>query len=62
MLPKIKIDNEVSKKILESTDVFKDIHPNLITSFGMIMNYFIYKELNGKKNITNLLFFYFLGG
>lgn len=55
MLPKIEIDNNVSKKILECTEVFKDIHPNLITSFGLLMNYFIYKELNHGKNVSKLI-------
>jgi len=40
------MDDYVSNKILDSTTVFENIHPNEITIFGGILNLFILDNLN----------------
>jgi len=39
--------------------MFESIDPNLITSFALLMNYFIYKELNYGNNFFKLLILLF---
>lgn len=48
------IDNNITKIIISNTDLFRYIHPNIITTIGLICNYFIlinidsitYKSIN----------------
>lgn len=37
----LKIDNYISRQILDQTDIFENIHPNYITGFGFILNFII---------------------
>ena len=38
----IKTDDYISNKIIDSTNIFENIHPNIITLFGMNINLIIY--------------------
>lgn len=46
----LKSDDYISTKILDSTDIFEDIHPNEVTIVGAILNVFIFLNL---KNIID---------
>ncbi len=39
------MDDYISQSILERTDIFSNIHPNLITGFGFIMNFLIFHQI-----------------
>lgn len=53
--PNLKIDDYISSKIINNTHIFKNINPNIITCFGLLLNYLIYKELyKSKINFTKL--------
>lgn len=38
----VKMDDHISNKIIGSTNIFRNIHPNIITLFGMYINLIIY--------------------
>lgn len=48
------MDNKIINFILDNTDIFKNIHPNYVTSFGIIINFvLLYLCIDKKKiNIT----------
>lgn len=45
----IKIDDNITDIVMTNFDIFRNIHPNVITIAGVICNYFILKEID---NIT----------
>ena len=57
---KLTLDDDISKWLLNQTNIFKNIHPNIITGFGFILNYYIYKELQkpfmDKQRLISILF------
>ena len=53
----IKIDDYLTNKILENIYIFKNIHPNIITISGLIINYYIYYLLDTLKSNKYLLGF-----
>ena len=56
----LTLDDDISKWFLTKTDIFKNIHPNMITGFGIILNYYLYKELQkpfmDKQILITILF------
>jgi hypothetical protein len=42
----IKIDDIITKKILDMTDIFENIHPNHVTGFGFLLNFIILYNLS----------------
>lgn len=50
----MKIDDNIAEVII-NLDLFKDIHPNVITLFGIISNFYILGNLvYGSKKIANM--------
>lgn len=41
----IDLDDQITNYVMTNLDVFKDIHPNVITIVGIILNYFILLEV-----------------
>ena len=54
------LDDDISNWLLNQTNIFKNIHPNMITGFGFILNYHLYKELQNpfidKQRLISILF------
>ena len=42
----LKIDDNITKFVLDNTNLFENIHPNIVTSVGLICNYFIFKSIH----------------
>jgi phosphatidylglycerophosphate synthase len=42
----MKLDDDITNIIISNTNIFENIHPNIITLFGMLCNYFIFKNIN----------------
>jgi phosphatidylglycerophosphate synthase len=47
----INSDDYISNKILEKTSFFENIHPNIVTFFGIIANIIIFKEIRENNYI-----------
>jgi len=54
----LKLDDIIVKHIMENYDIFENIHPNIVTSVGIICNYFIllYIDNIDKHNIDPIMF------
>lgn len=46
---KLRLDDKITELILQRTDFFKYIHPNIITLFGLILNFVILNTLLSHK-------------
>lgn len=56
-LESLRIDDFVTNKIMKNETFFKNIHPNIITISGLLMNFYIYYLLNTPNNNIYLLTF-----
>ena len=56
-LDSIKVDDDITNKIIENVTFFKHIHPNIITISGLILNFYIYHLLNTDNSNIYLLGF-----
>jgi len=45
----IKLDDIIPDTLVNDTDIFKHIHPNVITALGLICNYFILLQIENIK-------------
>jgi phosphatidylserine synthase len=45
----IKIDDNIADIIITNTDIFKNVHPNIITLVGIVCNYFILNEIDNMQ-------------
>ena len=45
----IKLDDHIPDTLVKYTDTFKHIHPNVVTTLGLICNYFILLQIEGIK-------------
>lgn len=53
----INFDNDFSQMILNNTSIFKHVHPNYVTAFGIILNFILsYYLFIDKKNHNLYLF------
>lgn len=53
------MDNYISLSILNKTNIFKNIHPNIITLLGFILNFIIYESIIQEE--YNYLIIFLLG-
>jgi phosphatidylglycerophosphate synthase len=54
----IKIDDHITKFVMDNFDVFQNVHPNVITIVGIILNYFILVEVDSvQSNEINGIYF-----
>lgn len=54
----IKIDDHITKFVMDNFDIFEHIHPNVITIIGIICNYFILDQIdNMETNKINEIHF-----
>ena len=56
-LESLRIDDFVTNKIMKNDTFFKNIHPNIITISGLIMNFYIYYLLDTPNTNIYLLGF-----
>ena len=50
-----RIDDNITKLLLDNSSIFENIHPNTITIFGMILNIVIFKMLYSNEITATLL-------
>jgi len=56
-LDSIKVDDDITNKIIENVSFFKYIHPNIITISGLVLNFYIYHLLDTSNSDIYLLGF-----
>ena len=45
----IKLDDVIPNTLVKNTDIFKNIHPNVLTAVGLVCNYYILQQIDDIK-------------